>query len=63
MFTHEPLPPESPLWELENALITPHVGGDMKDFMARSAALFCENIGRYLQGEPLINQVDLARGY
>jgi len=35
----------------------------MKDFVERSAAIFCENIGRYLRGEPLLNPVDLARGY
>jgi phosphoglycerate dehydrogenase-like enzyme len=63
VFAQEPLPPESPLWRLDNVIITPHVGGDMKDFSARSTRLFCENLGRYLRGEPMLNVVDLARGY
>lgn len=63
VFDREPLPAESPLWGVENLILTPHIGGDMKDFMERSAAVFAENIGRYLRGEPLLNQVDLARGY
>ncbi len=63
VFEQEPLPAESPLWGLDNVIVTPHVGGDMKDFSARSARLFCENLGRYLRGETLLNVVDLARGY
>ena len=63
VFEEEPLPADSPLWGLENVILTPHVGGDLKGFSARSVKLFCENIGRYLRGEPLVNQVDLARGY
>ena len=63
VFAVEPLPAESPLWELDNVILTPHIGGDMKDFSHRSARLFSENLGRYLRGEPLLNLVDLARGY
>lgn len=63
VFEEEPLPAESPLWGFENVILTPHVGGDLKGFSERSARLFCENLGRYLRGEPLVNQVDLARGY
>lgn len=63
VFAVEPLPGESPLWGLDNVILTPHIGGDMKDFSQRSARLFCENLGRYLRGEPLLNVVDLARGY
>lgn len=63
VFNREPLPAGSPLWGVENLILTPHIGGDMKDFMERSAAIFAENIGRYLRGETLLNLVDLARGY
>ena len=63
VFEEEPLPADSPLWGFENVILTPHVGGDLKGFTDRSARLFCENIGRYLDGEALINQVDLVRGY
>ncbi len=51
----EPLPPESPLWELQNAIITPHVGGQSARRIDDMTDLFCENLRRYRQGEPLIN--------
>ena len=63
VFAKEPLPAESSLWAIENVILTPHIGGDMKDFSERSVRLFCDNLGRYLRGEPLRNLVDLARGY
>ncbi len=63
VFTTEPLPPESPLWELPNAIITPHVAGDMASYAQRAAALFEENLRRYVAQEPLLNQVDRAQGY
>lgn len=57
----EPLPADSPLWDLPNAVITPHVSGaDSPDAVS---ALVAENIGRFCRGEPLLNLVDLARGY
>jgi D-3-phosphoglycerate dehydrogenase len=59
----EPLPPQSRLWELPNVIITPHVGGqsarradDMTDF-------FCDNLRRYLTGQPLRNVVDKKLGF
>lgn len=56
-------PPPTELWELPNVLITPHtsVGTDVQH--ARGIELFCENLRRYLRGEPLVNVIDWERGY
>lgn len=51
----EPLPPDSPLWEMENVIITPHVGGQSARRADDITNLFCENLRRYLGGQPLIN--------
>jgi phosphoglycerate dehydrogenase-like enzyme len=63
VFATEPLPAESPLWELPNVIFTPHVTGDMADYNAQATAVFCENLPRYLGGEELLNVVDKNRGY
>jgi phosphoglycerate dehydrogenase-like enzyme len=63
VFEQEPLPSDSPLWGLENILISPHVAGFTPRYDARATALFAENLSRYLSGEPLLNLVDKARGY
>ncbi|HXF67444.1 MAG TPA: D-2-hydroxyacid dehydrogenase [Burkholderiales bacterium] len=57
VFEREPLPPDSPLWGLPNVLITPHDAGAAAGNEERLAALFLENLGRYLRGEPLRNEV------
>lgn len=54
----EPLPPESPLWDLENVLISPHISGTGKDGYARFKEIFHENYRRFLVGEPLQYLVD-----
>jgi phosphoglycerate dehydrogenase-like enzyme len=51
----EPLPPESPLWEMPNVIITPHVGGQAAWRIDAMTALFCRNLKRWRQGLPLIN--------
>lgn len=63
VFRTEPLPPDSPLWGMENVLITPHAGAISHRFWERQTALILENIGRYLRGEPLANLVDKEEGY
>lgn len=63
VFEEEPLPPENPLWEMENVLLTPHISGGTPRYMERAVDLFCDNLRRYLAGEPLLNVVDPARGY
>lgn len=59
----EPLPPESELWTLDNVMITPHISGGTPRYMDRAIELFCDNLRRYLAGEPLRNVVDPERGY
>ncbi|OLC12039.1 MAG: hypothetical protein AUH44_01110 [Chloroflexi bacterium 13_1_40CM_68_15] len=63
VFTKEPLPADSPLWTLENVILTPHTSGDSPRVGDRTLALFAENLRRYKAGEPLLNRVDLALGY
>ena len=60
---HEPLDPASPLWDLPNVLITPHVSGLRDDYWPRATDLFIENLRRYEAGEPLRNVVDKNSGY
>ena len=63
VFEREPLPDDSPLWAIENALLSPHVAGFTPRYDERAVAVFAENLHRYLSGEPLLNLVDKARGY
>jgi phosphoglycerate dehydrogenase-like enzyme len=63
VFEQEPLPPESPLWKLENVIISPHVSGASVNYHRKAANLFIENLHRFLQGEPLMNEVGKQRGY
>lgn len=57
VFDSEPLPESSPLWEFENVIITPHVGGRSKDFVSRFVDLFLHNYDRWRSDEPLTNRV------
>ncbi|MFO7152586.1 MAG: D-2-hydroxyacid dehydrogenase [Bacillota bacterium] len=63
VFEREPLPSESPLWEMPNVIVTPHVAGSSNRYMERAMKVVNENLQRYLKGEPLINVVDPVRGY
>ncbi len=63
VFEHEPLPPESPLWELDNLLITPHTAGLTEKLWGRQYALLSENLRRYLNHQPMLAVVDKKRGY
>ncbi|XUU59761.1 D-2-hydroxyacid dehydrogenase [Erythrobacter sp. HA6-11] len=62
--TPEPLPPEDPLWGMDNAHITMHLSGRAQDKMfIRSAERFLENLDRYLKGEPVAPIFDPKLGY
>ena len=63
VFEQEPLPEDSPLWDLENAIITTHAGGSSSYRQRRLGDFFCENLERYLAGRPLLNEVDTSIGY
>ncbi|MFC6825280.1 D-2-hydroxyacid dehydrogenase [Halopelagius fulvigenes] len=54
----EPLPPTSPLWDREDTVVTPHVGGRSKDFPVRFSRLFLDNYDRWLSGKPLANCIN-----
>ena len=60
VFETEPLPPENPLWHMENVIITPHVAGYSPRIHDRHLEVLLDNIGRFGQGRPLRNQVDKA---
>ncbi|MDE3090775.1 MAG: D-2-hydroxyacid dehydrogenase, partial [Chloroflexota bacterium] len=63
VFEKEPLPAESELWKLQNALIAPHISAATPHYDDRVVELFCENIRRYLRGEELLNLVNRQAGY
>jgi len=63
VFDTEPLPADSPLWAAPRLIITPHVAGDFPGYMDRIIPHFCENLRRYLGGQPLLNVVDPILGY
>ncbi len=63
VFRTEPLPADSPFWELPNVLITPHSMSTAIGENELLVDLFCDNLRRYLDGQPLRNLVDKARGY
>lgn len=59
----EPLPEDSELWDLENAIVTPHVSGSLANYMERALQLLEVNLERRQKGEKLINVVNRGRGY
>jgi phosphoglycerate dehydrogenase-like enzyme len=63
VFNEEPLPANSPFWQLDNVLITPHTAAVTDRLWERHLRLMVDNLKRFLAGEPLINQVDKKRGY
>ncbi len=63
VFATEPLPADSPLWHLPNAIVSPHISGSREDYVLRATELFADNLRRYLAGKRLVNVVDKRRGY
>jgi len=63
VFQTEPLPVESPLWDLPNVLVSPHSASTVAEENDRIVALFCDNLRRYLAGEPLRNVLDTDLRY
>lgn len=57
VFESEPLPPESPLWDMPNVIVTPHNSGDAPGNLVRATEIFLDNLGRLVRGEPLRNEV------
>jgi phosphoglycerate dehydrogenase-like enzyme len=65
VFEEEPLPPDSPLWAMENVLISPHSTDETEDPspLDLGMRLFVENLRRYREGQLLLNVVDKQAGY
>lgn len=63
VFETEPLPADSPLWTMENVLVSPHMSGDFIGWRTKLVEVFAENFRRWLAGEPLQNVVDKKLGY
>jgi phosphoglycerate dehydrogenase-like enzyme len=63
VFEHEPLEAGSPLWDLENVILTPHISGANRGYMDRACELFAENLKRFATSRPLLNLVDPSLGY
>jgi len=63
VFDKEPLPADSPLWDIDNLLITPHTAGLTEKLWYRHYELFSDNLRRYLAREPLRFVVDKRKGY
>jgi phosphoglycerate dehydrogenase-like enzyme len=63
VFEHEPLSPDSPLWDLPNVFITPHMAGFRADHWDAVTALFADNLRRFESGQPLLNVVNKREGY
>ncbi|MEI8180867.1 D-2-hydroxyacid dehydrogenase [Aestuariivirga sp.] len=63
VFEVEPLPKESPMWDLPNVLISPHSASTVAAENSRIIDIFLDNLGRFTRGEPLRNSYESARGY
>jgi phosphoglycerate dehydrogenase-like enzyme len=63
VFAEEPLPPESPFWDLSNVVVTPHSSWASPHIRERTIDLYLENLRRFVNGEPLLNVVDKKLGY
>ena len=63
VFEREPLPSESPLWDMPQVIVTPHISGLGPRYWERAIDLFRGNLCRFLSGEPLTNVVDKREGY
>ena len=63
VFTTEPLPPDSPLWELPNVIVSPHSASTSAGENGRIVDIFLDNLGRFARGEMLRNLYQSERGY
>lgn len=63
VFEREPLPADSPLYDMDSVIITPHISGASPTYFDRAIPLFCDNLRRFMAGQSLANVVDPARGY
>jgi len=55
VFSREPLPEDSPLWDMPNVIISPHSASTADSENQKLTDIFCDNLRRYLKGEPMRN--------
>ncbi len=63
VFEEEPLPNTSPLWHMDNVIITPHISGWTVNYHQKAVNVFTENLTRYLENRSLLNRLKRDRGY
>lgn len=64
VFETEPLPKDSPLWKLDNVILTPHIAGDRQSsYMERMTDIFCENLEKYPDFGRMKNIANLKLGF
>ena len=63
VFPQEPLPSNSPIWDLPNVIITPHAAASHPGYAESAAYIFKKNLTAFLRGEPMTNVYDRSRGY
>ncbi|MEL6151534.1 MAG: D-2-hydroxyacid dehydrogenase [Chloroflexota bacterium] len=63
VFNEEPLPKNSPLWQMDNVILSPHIAGNSAQYHEKAAAVFAENLQRYLERRELLNLLDRNKGY
>ncbi|WP_027415587.1 D-2-hydroxyacid dehydrogenase [Aneurinibacillus terranovensis] len=65
VFSEEPLPESSPLWGLENCIVTPHLSGRSPFYMERALEIFHHNLNAFDKGQEteLLNRIDCSKGY
>jgi phosphoglycerate dehydrogenase-like enzyme len=63
VFETEPLPPDSPLWDMDNVMITAHYAGATPRYQEKALAIFLDNLRRYRASEPLRNVINKKVGY
>jgi phosphoglycerate dehydrogenase-like enzyme len=63
VFEQEPLPSSHPFWDMQQVIVSPHIGGDTTGWMRWFTGAFLDNLERYRAGRPLRNVVDKRLGY
>ena len=63
VFAVEPLPPEHPLWRMENVIVTPHTAAASPRVAERHLETLLDNLRRFVKGEPVVNVVDKTAWY
>ncbi|MBP2658947.1 MAG: Glyoxylate reductase [Firmicutes bacterium] len=63
VFDEEPLSDSSPLWDMQNVIITPHVAALSPSYLDRAVKLFADNLSRFQQNKEMLNIIDKVKGY